>query len=80
MLCLVTLPVLFASCVLNVVAIVLCCIRFASNRKIPQEDNNILGMYVFSLVLLTCITSAYQMKENEAYAEVQVIRKTPRYQ
>ena len=45
MLCLVTLPVLFASCVLNVVAIVLCCIRFASNRKIPQEDNNILGMY-----------------------------------
>ena len=80
MVCLVALPVLFVSCVLNVVAIVLCCIRFAHGRKIPQEDNSILGMYwyVFSLVLLICITSAYQMKENEAYAEV--IRKPPRYQ
>ena len=44
-LCLVTLPVLFVSCVLNVVAIVLCRIRFAHGRKIPQEDNSILGMY-----------------------------------
>ena len=77
-----TLPIMFISCVLNVVAAVLCCIRFACVRKIPQEDKSILGMYwyVFSLVPLTCITSAYHMKENEAYAEVQVIRRPPRCQ